>query len=240
MENRKTLIGLDLAQPPDLGPEGYGAASAPRRRRSRACILIPALFLFLVGLAVLFFLSTGISRTVFTPDAVAAGAQPPLPPVKGDAKKLKAQLPERPYIAIDRTNNILWLRAADGELIRQVVVSAGSGGILEEPNGKRQWIFDTPLGEFKIKGIQENPVWTKPDWAFIEDGEPIPHNQSERAEAGMLGEYAMALGHGYLIHGTLYERLLGRNVTHGCIRVGRDDLRLVVATVKVGDRVYIF
>ena len=28
-----------------------------------------------------------------------------------------------------------------------------------------------------------------------------------------------------MIHGTLYERLLGRAVSHGCIRVGRDDLR---------------
>ena len=240
MEDRETLIGIDLAQRPDREPEASGAAPPPRRRRSCARLLIPAVFLFLIGFAALFFFSTGIIRTVFTPDAAGGEAQPPLPSAKGDAKKIKAQLPDRPYIAIDRTNNILWLRAADGELIRQVVVSAGSGGILEEPNGKRQWIFDTPLGEFKIKGIQENPVWTKPDWAFIEDGEPIPHNQSERAEAGMLGEYAMALGHGYLIHGTLYERLLGRNVTHGCIRVGRDDLRLVVATVKVGDRVYIF
>jgi len=88
--------------------------------------------------------------------------------------------------------------------------------------------------------MQDDPVWVKPDWAFIEEGEPIPKNYSERFEPGMLGEYAMALGGGYLIHGTLYERLLGRNVTHGCIRVGRDDLRLVVKTVRVGDRVYIF
>jgi L,D-transpeptidase ErfK/SrfK len=240
MEERKSFIRVDVARP-DNGTAGDGLGEGlPVRRRSWAWLWVLLSLLVLLGLAALFFFSTGIIRTEFTPGAAGIEAQPPLPAAKGDARKIKAQLPDRPYIAIDRTNNILWLRKAGGELIKQVVVSAGSGGILEEPNGKRQWIFDTPLGEFKIKGIQENPIWTKPDWAFIEDGEPIPKNQSERAEAGMLGEYAMALGHGYLIHGTLYERLLGRNVTHGCIRVGRDDLRLVVATVKVGDRVYIF
>jgi len=43
-------------------------------------------------------------------------------------------------------------------------------------------------------------------------------------EAGVLGDYALGFGQGYFIHGTLYTRLLGRNVTHGCIRVADKDL----------------
>jgi L,D-transpeptidase YbiS len=43
-----------------------------------------------------------------------------------------------------------------------------------------------------------------------------------------------------MIHGTLYERLLGRPITHGCIRVGRDDLRFIAAAVRPGTPVYIF
>jgi L,D-transpeptidase YbiS len=43
-----------------------------------------------------------------------------------------------------------------------------------------------------------------------------------------------------MIHGTLYERLLGRAVSHGCIRVGRDDLREVWAHANVGTQVFIY
>jgi hypothetical protein len=74
---------------------------------------------------------------------------------------------------VDRTNNLLYLRdQASIEL--QAVCSAGSGSILKEPNGKRTWVFDTPQGQFKVISILKNPIWRKPDWAFIEEGEPIP------------------------------------------------------------------
>ena len=43
-----------------------------------------------------------------------------------------------------------------------------------------------------------------------------------------------------MIHGTLYERLLGRSVSHGCIRVGRDDLRQVYRAASVGTPIFIF
>jgi len=61
------------------------------------------------------------------------------------------------------------------------------------------------------------PSWVKPDWAFIEEGEDIPKNYYDRIEEGVLGDYALEIGNGYFIHGTLYTRLLGKSVTHGCI-----------------------
>ena len=84
------------------------------------------------------------------------------------------------------------------------------------------------------------PCGRKPDWAFVEEGQPIPKNPADRLEYGSLGEYALYFGNGYMIHGTLYERLLGRAVSHGCIRVGRDDLRKVWATARLGTRIYIY
>ena len=39
-----------------------------------------------------------------------------------------------------------------------------------------------------------------------------------------LGDYALALGDGYLIHGTIYKRFLGMPVTHGCVRLNDEDL----------------
>ena len=147
--------------------------------------------------------------------------------------------PRGVYIVIDRTNNRLYLRRGD-ETLLEAVCSAGSGSVLRDPNGDREWIFDTPTGVFHVRSKITNPIWRKPDWAFIEAGEPIPQDSNLRFESDVLGEYALDLGDGYLIHGTIYERLLGRSVTHGCIRLGRDDLRKVVHATRTGTPVYIF
>jgi len=143
------------------------------------------------------------------------------------------------YIVIDQTNNRLYLRK-NGERLLEATCSAGSGMVLKDGEHGRQWVFDTPRGRFRVLSKIENPVWKKPDWAFIEEGEPIPTNAAERFEEGTLGEYAFYFGNGYLIHGTLYERLLGRSVTHGCIRLGREDLRKLWAAVPVGTPIYIY
>ena len=95
-------------------------------------------------------------------------------------------------------------------------------------------------GRFEVLSKAQNPVWRKPDWAFVEEGEPIPKNPADRLDYGALGEYALYFGHGFMIHGTLYERLLGRAVSHGCIRVGRDDLRKVYAAAPIGTPIYIY
>ena len=83
-------------------------------------------------------------------------------------------------------------------------------------------------------------MWVKPDWAYIEEGKRPPKNKQERFESGVLGDYALGFGDGYFIHGTLYSRLLGRNVSHGCVRVGDKDLQAVYAAAAIGTKIYIF
>ncbi len=143
------------------------------------------------------------------------------------------------YIVIDSANNMLYLKKGSNT-IQEAVISCGSGNILEEPGGKRRWVFDTPRGVFEVKSKILDPYWLKPDWAFIEEGEKVPKELKERIEAGVLGDYALGFGNGYFIHGTLYTRLLGRNVTHGCIRVGDEDLKAVYAASLIGTKVFIF
>src|SRR5688572_21100474 len=135
------------------------------------------------------------------PVAPRAGAKPFDPrdwkKLDAESKKLAAALdrkaPRASYVVVDRTNNLLYLRGSDSVQL-QAVCSAGSGSILKEPNGKRTWVFDSPQGQFKVISILKNPVWRKPDWAFIEEGEPIPKNMSERFEYGTLGEYGLYFG----------------------------------------------
>lgn len=155
-------------------------------------------------------------------------------------KRMAGLLPRGTYIVIDTAANRLFLKEG-AKVVREAVVSCGSGVVLEEPGGKkRTWVFDTPRGEFAVKSKITNPYWVKPDWAFIEEGETVPKAMEDRIEAGTLGDYALGFGQGYFIHGTLYTRLLGRNVTHGCVRVGDEDLKAVFKAVPVGAKIYIY
>ena len=147
--------------------------------------------------------------------------------------------PKGVYIVIDTARELLSLKESNRTILK-TVVSSGNGNILRDPNGKRQWIFDTPRGEFEVKGKVAGPKWIKPDWAFIEEGENIPKELENRVEEGVLGDYALAFGNGYFIHGTLYKRLLGRNITHGCIRVGDEDLKTIYKLSRLGTKIYIF
>lgn len=154
-------------------------------------------------------------------------------------KKIEKARPKGLYLVVDTGRNRLTVR--DGEkLVREVVVSCGSGGVLEDPKGGRTWVFDTPRGERQVKSKAKHPTWIKPDWAFIEEGEPIPKKYDDRAEEGVLGDYALGIGNGYFMHGTLYTRLLGRNVTHGCVRIGDADLEYLYKSVPLGTKVYLF
>jgi L,D-transpeptidase ErfK/SrfK len=154
-------------------------------------------------------------------------------------KQIDKFAPKGIYIVVDTAKNLLYLKK-EGNIIRQAVISTGSGNILTEPGGKRTWVFDTPRGEFAVKYKIKEPTWIKPDWAFIEEGQDIPKQFAERAEADVLGEYALGFGNGYFLHGTLYTRLLGRNVTHGCIRLGDEDLVAINKASTIGTKIFIF
>ena len=156
------------------------------------------------------------------------------------AKQLTQLMPTQPYILVDTARNHLYIKRQD-QVMLDALASTGSGTILDKPgDSKGQWIFDTPRGEFTVQSRLINPVWVKPDWAFIEEGLAVPKSQADRLEPGVLGEYALGFGKGYFIHGTLYTRLLGKNVTHGCIRLNDDDLKSVYRLAKVGTPIMIF
>jgi L,D-transpeptidase YbiS len=156
------------------------------------------------------------------------------------SKQLTQLMPGQPYIIVDTARNHLYIKRRD-QIMLDALASTGSGTILDKPGeAKGQWIFDTPRGEFAVQSRLVNPVWVKPDWAFIEEGLAIPKSAADRVESGVLGEYALGFGKGYFIHGTLYPRLLGKNVTHGCIRLNDEDLKSVYRLARVGTPIMIF
>jgi hypothetical protein len=146
----------------------------------------------------------------------------------------------QPYLIINTSDNTFTL-FNNGKLVREGICSTGSFVLLDAGDEKK-WMFETPKGVLRIQGKTESPVWRKPDWAFIEEGLPVPKhaNSFERYEYGVLGDYALSIGNGYMIHGTLYKRFLGMPVTHGCVRMDDADLEKVFNTLRVGSKVYIF
>jgi L,D-transpeptidase YbiS len=159
--------------------------------------------------------------------------------VQAKQKKLDSFVPQDPYLIIDTSGNQIFLMQGD-ELLHKGVCSTGSYVLLRASRNK-QWIFRTPRGQFRVLNKMRRPVWYMPDWAFVEEGRPIPPRDSPlRYEAGVLGEYALALGQGYLIHGTLYKRFLGMPVTHGCVRLGDEDLAVVAKNMGTGSKVFIY
>jgi len=155
------------------------------------------------------------------------------------SKKYASYTSGQSYVVINTTDNRFYLYR-NKKLIREGFCSSGSYTMLMA-EGERKWIFKTPKGRYWIQGKTTSPVWRKPDWAFVEEGLPIPPaGHPSRWEYGVLGDYALSIGDGYLIHGTLYKRFLGMPVTHGCIRLNDEDLEAIYNTLSVGSKVYIF
>ncbi len=217
------------------------AAIAGNRKKKNIIIALIAIFVVFSVLetAGLYLASRGYATTT-AEKAISAKSLHELQAKNIVLKKRISNLsPKGNYIVIDTAKNRLYVRKGE-QTLKEVVVSTGSGSVLYDPAGNRQWVFDTPRGELLVQSKITNPIWTKPDWAFIEEGEEIPKNFKDRMEEGVLGDYGLSLGNGYLIHGTLYTRLLGRNVTHGCVRVGDKDLKELYNSIPIGTKVIIF
>jgi len=157
----------------------------------------------------------------------------------GDGQRRLDRVRPRGLVVVIDTARGRFRVMRDGAVLRETTCSAGSGTVLKEPGG-RVWVFDSPLGERRVVSKRRDPIWVKPDWAFVEEGTTPPDDPAARRDDVSLGDYALSLGDGYLIHGTLFQSLLGQPVTHGCIRLADEDLEYVWRTVAVGDRVYLY
>jgi lipoprotein-anchoring transpeptidase ErfK/SrfK len=154
--------------------------------------------------------------------------------------KFNAYTSGQSYIVVNTTENRFYLYT-NKKLVRAGFCSTGSLTMLKTEKGDKFWVFKTPRGKRTIHGKITNPSWNRPDWSFIEEGLPVPpKNSPARYESGVLGDYAMSIGDGYLIHGTIYKRFLGMPVTHGCVRLNDEDLDVVYHTLNIGSKVYIF
>jgi lipoprotein-anchoring transpeptidase ErfK/SrfK len=160
--------------------------------------------------------------------------------ISGLQGKLDALTPKNAYMIVNTSDNHFYLYKGN-QLIREGICSTGKNEKLVSEERNYEHIFHTPYGVRKVLRKATNPVWKKPDWAYIEDGLPIPGpNHPSRWETGTLGAYKLEIGDGFMIHGTIYKRRMGMSVTHGCIRLLDEDLEAVYKTMEIGSKVYIY
>lgn len=201
-----------------------------------------SLFLLLLAVssasAAGFFNRAARAAPLTTPDELSSMAR-----LKARIRDLRRALDEladpQPYVVIDRVHNRLEIRQGE-RILESAVCATGSGSVLLGP--EKSWHFETPRGVFQVQRKVTDPVWAKPAWAFAEQGRraPVLPWEFDRLDPTTLGKYAMELGDGYEIHGTLYPNLLGRSITHGCIRLNDRDLKTAYHLTRVGSRVYIY
>jgi lipoprotein-anchoring transpeptidase ErfK/SrfK len=140
-------------------------------------------------------------------------------------------------VVIDLDANRLYF-ARGRRVLWSAPVGTGTGLRLENQRGG--WDFDTPNGTFHVTYKAVEPDWIAPDWYFIENKLPVPgRNDDARRFTRGLGSAAVYIGHGLAIHGTDRPELLGRRVSHGCIRLSNADALRLFHNVQVGTEVVV-
>ena len=98
----------------------------------------------------------------------------------------------------------------------------------------------SPVGSFRVIEKDKNPTWYVPD--SIYRTMEHPRHVVPAGPDNPMGEYRIRLSKGlYSIHGTDTPWAIGRETTHGCIRLYPEDIGVLYAMIKppmCGEMVY--
>lgn len=94
--------------------------------------------------------------------------------------------------------------------------------------------WETPTGSFQVLQMNQNPAWRQPI-----TGEVIPsganHNPLGDRWIGFWSDGRHQIG----FHGTNEEHLIGQAVSHGCLRMRNQDIRMLYEQVAKGTLVLV-
>jgi hypothetical protein len=90
-----------------------------------------------------------------------------------------------------------------------------------------------PGEEFRPFALDEEVIWE--NTLYIP-----PLGTRQRRITGELGRFRLNMGDGYLLHGTPHTESIGEPSSHGCIRLGDDDIAWLYENVPVGTRVFTY
>jgi lipoprotein-anchoring transpeptidase ErfK/SrfK len=124
--------------------------------------------------------------------------------------------PDWHYIEEAQKNGLEVVRLNRGQSI---------GGLYVSGNNVYQDGYPLPEGKLIVRGgaVVIPPIGTR-----------------QRQFPEVLGTHRLNLGDGYALHGTQAVRQLGRNVSHGCVRLHNNDISRLYEMASVGDEVIIY
>lgn len=130
---------------------------------------------------------------------------------------------------------------AYAEVARQYHLRLGhmpERGSITLRDGRRLVVRDSLVGLMLPDGFAALPV----DEHIVFDSTLYvpPLGTANRRIDGELGNYRLDMGGGYLLHGTPSGETPRSATTHGCVRLGDDDLQWLYDFVPVGTKVYIY
>jgi len=123
----------------------------------------------------------------------------------------------------------------DEEEIIGVVISIADRELHIYRDGERDETFPiavgqdtnpTPTGDYKIFQIDWNPDWTPPESEWSEDEEYTPPGDPDNP----MGRVRILYDPPFSIHGTEETETLGKDVSHGSVRMGNED---IIALAKI-------
>jgi len=106
-------------------------------------------------------------------------------------------------------------------------------------DGRRLVIRDSLVGIIPTRGAAFEPLPVDEHIVFASTLFIPPVGTRNRQLAGALGAFALDLGNGYLLHGTPDPTSIGTASTHGCIRLGDEDIAWLHDHVPVGAPVHV-
>ncbi len=135
-------------------------------------------------------------------------------------------LPDTPHkgIVINIVRQRLFYYSPDGETVQTYPIGVGTEG------------HDTPNGVTRVVRKKEHPIWYPT--ASERASEPDLPAMVPAGPDNPMGDYVLYLGWPtYGIHGTNKPFGVGRNVSHGCIRLYPEDIEQLFQEVSVGTEV---
>ncbi len=149
-------------------------------------------------------------------------------------------LPDYPEDVLSKHKSLIIVNLAEMRLyyIKYIKDKSNLRIVLTFPIGIGSEGFDTPTGLYRIIQKKKDPVWIVPKSVREED--PSLPERVPPGEDNPLGQYALRLSNpSYLIHGTNKPLGIGRRVSHGCIRLYPEDIKVLFNLVSIGTPVYI-
>jgi hypothetical protein len=144
--------------------------------------------------------------------------------------RIRALQQKKVHLAVSLEDSVLELRRAQ--------MQVGPDATVKAPDG-RTWRLVRPVGERRVVELQRSPVYTIPEWVYVQQGQPIPPEAERRVEGG-LGAYVIRLDDGTEIHTEPQVGPLKGQIKPASFQVRARDMGAIFDAVREEMPVYIY